>query len=534
MFEIKDKELAGRIGKLVTKSGVIETPAFFPVVNPFKQMRDVPISKISEIGFNQLITNAFIIKQRLGEEALKVGVHRLLNFNGVVMTDSGAYQLLMYGGKRIRIDPIDIVNYQEGLGSDIAVIADVPTKDTATYEEALYSVEETLRRAELVHDLISESKTIWVLPVQGGTYVDLVRRSAKEALKLVNYRMYAIGSPVTVLEKYEFWKVIDMVATAKMILPPDKPVHLFGGGHPLIIPFMVALGIDTFDSASYILYAREGRYMTEYGTYRIEDLDYLPCECEVCRKYDAKELMELSKSERTRLIAIHNLHVINKEIKKVKIAIREGRLWELLEERARTHPSLREALNSMLKYMEFIERLDPRIKGDVHGIFLYDITSYHRPELRRHREYVVKNIDSWIKGKELILIPGNPTQKPFRNSKAFNEVLKKVCRDNLIKCLDEVVVFTPFMDLVPISIDQTYPYSQFEAPLNPEQNLIFKMFKAIANLVVKALSKSLSRVYIAYCEELEWAKKEVIEEFLIIRISEKLRKNIKLLRVKCS
>ncbi len=534
MFEIKDKELAGRIGKLVTKSGVIETPAFFPVVNPFKQIYDVPISKIREIGFNQLITNAFIIKQRLGEEALKVGVHGLLNFNGVVMTDSGAYQLLMYGGKRIRIDPIDIVKYQEGLGSDIAVIADVPTKDTATYEEAIYSVEETLRRAKLVYDIISESDTIWVLPIQGGTYIDLVRKSAKEALKLVNYHMYAIGSPVTVLEKYEFWKVIDMVATAKMILPPDKPVHLFGGGHPLIIPFMVALGIDTFDSASYILYAREGRYMTEYGTYRIEDLDYLPCECEVCRRYDVKELMELSGHERARLIAIHNLHIINKEIKRVKIAIREGRLWELLEERARTHPSLREALNSILKYIEFIERLDPKIKGDVHGLFLYDVTSYHRPELIRHRKYVVKNIDLWVKEKELILIPGNPTQKPFRNSRAFNEVLKRVCQGNLIKCLDEVIVFTPFMDLVPISIDQTYPYSQFEAPLNPDWNLVSKMYESIINLITKALSKSVNQVYVAYCKELEWAKKEVIERLLISRINVKLRKNIELLEVKCS
>ncbi len=534
MFEIKDKDLAGRIGRLRTKSGVIETPAFFPVVNPFKQERDVPVSKIREVGFRQIITNAFIIKQKLGREAVKVGVHKLLNFDGIVMTDSGAYQLLMYGGERIRIDPVDIVTYQESLGSDIAVIADIPTRDDATYEEALHSVEETLRRAKLVHELIADSDTIWVLPIQGGVYTDLVRKSAVYGSKLTNYRMYAIGSPVTVLEKYEFWKVVDMVATAKMILPPDRPVHLFGGGHPLIIPFMVALGIDTFDSASYILYAREGRYMTEYGTYRIEDLDYLPCECEVCSKYDVSELMEMSREERTRLLAIHNLHVINKEIKKVKVAIREGRLWELLECRARTHPSLREALNKVITYVDWIEKLDPRLRGDAHGIFLYDVTSYYRPELVRHRRDVVKGLSDRLRhGNELILIPGNPLQKPFRESKVFKEVVRKLCKGNLVECIDKSVIYTPFFNLLPTVLDQAYPYSQFEAPLNPSKELIEYMYNSLVELINEVLSNNpLAEAHLVYCSELSWSSEENIKEYVLSRVR-RYSERIKLIRMNC-
>lgn len=197
----------------------------------------------------------------------------------------------------------------------------------------------------------------------GRVHLDLVLRSAAEASRIEGYSMYAIGSPVTVLEKYGFSKIVDMVAVAKSVLPLDKPVHLFGGGHPLIIPLMVALGVDTFDSASYILYARDGRYMTEEGTYRITDLEYLPCECEVCSRYTPKELMGLEEKEKTKMLAIHNLHVINREVKRVKTALKEGRLWELIEERARTHPSLREALNTLIKYVDWIERLDPRFKG---------------------------------------------------------------------------------------------------------------------------------------------------------------------------
>ncbi|HDN75815.1 MAG TPA: tRNA guanosine(15) transglycosylase TgtA, partial [Acidilobales archaeon] len=439
-FEIKDKELAGRIGKLKTKSGVVETPAFFPVINPFRQEKDLPLSKIKDIGFNQVITNAFIIKQHLGDEALKIGIHKLLNYDGVIMTDSGAYQLLVYGFGKVKIDPRDIVLYQDRLGSDIAVIADIPTRDDAPYEEAKQSVEETLKRARMVIDIVEHSKTLWVLPIQGGIYTDLVARSAREALKIRGYSMYAIGSPVMVLEKYEFWKIVDMVATAKTILPPDKPVHLFGGGHPLIIPFMVALGIDSFDSASYILYAREGRYMTEHGTYRVTDLDYFPCECEVCSRYTPKELMELSPRERIRLIAIHNLHVISREIKRVKVAIREGRLWELLEERARTHPALREALNHIIKYIRWIEKLDPRVKGDVHGVFLYDSSSIFRPEILRHKIRLPKYVEKILPNvRHAILIPGSPIDKPLRYSLSVRELPNDV--EELIGRSDVLTLF---------------------------------------------------------------------------------------------
>ncbi|MEM2757181.1 MAG: tRNA guanosine(15) transglycosylase TgtA, partial [Sulfolobales archaeon] len=322
VFEVRDKDLGGRIGKLVTKSGVIETPAFFPVVNPVKQSREVPVSLLKELGFTQLITNAYIIMKNLGVEVRNI--HDYLNFEGVVMTDSGAYQLLRYGDEKVKLDPTEIVRFQESIGSDIAVIADVPTRDNATYEEALYSVEETLRRAALSAELIKDSNTLWVLPIQGGTYLDLVRKCAITGKDFEEFSIYAIGSPVLLMEKYEYAKVFKMILTTKKIVPIDKPVHLFGAGHPMIISFATALGIDMFDSASYILYARDGRYMTERGTYLLKDLDYLPCECPICSKYDVKSLIDMDEEERVRNIALHNLYVIKKEIKNVKVAIREG------------------------------------------------------------------------------------------------------------------------------------------------------------------------------------------------------------------
>jgi 7-cyano-7-deazaguanine tRNA-ribosyltransferase len=506
-FEIKDKELAGRIGKLMTRSGSIETPAFFPVVNPFRKGDEVPTEKIRDMGFTQIITNAYIIMQRLGEKGAELGVHRITGFDGVVMTDSGAYQLLMYGHGKVKIDPLKIVEYQIELGSDIAVIADIPTRDNSTYSEAEESVIETLRRAQLSEPLIRGDERIWVLPIQGGIHYDLVRRSAEEGSKLPSFAMYAIGSPVTVLEKYGFRKVVKMVATAKKVLPPDKPVHLFGGGHPMIIPLMVALGVDTFDSASYILYAREGRYMTEGGTYRLNDLDYLPCECEVCSRYTPKELIELDPPERTRLLAIHNLHVIRKVLKETKEAIREGRLWELIEKASMAHPSIREAFMEVLRYADWIEELDPRYKGKARGMFLYDAPSYYRPELLRHRSYLKREYR--MVGGNVVLLPGDFSDKPFRNSEIFRRAMRK----GLIGETTDVIIYLPFFNYLPLDLDQTYPYAQFEAPSTVPQEILGKMINALTELVGKALAQG-KRVRVCVCKELPWGDPSVLRPLL--------------------
>jgi archaeosine tRNA-ribosyltransferase (EC 2.4.2.-) len=137
VFKIRDFELAGRIGTLITKGGQVETPAFFPVIDSIRQ--EVSISDIEEVGFRQVITNAYLLYKRFGDRARGEGVHRILGFNGIVMTDSGAYQLLEYG--EIDIDQDTIIGYERDVGSDIAVILDHPTGDVSRAE-----AERALRR----------------------------------------------------------------------------------------------------------------------------------------------------------------------------------------------------------------------------------------------------------------------------------------------------------------------------------------------------------------------------------------------------
>ena len=88
--------------------------------------------------------------------------------------------------------------------------------------------------------------------------------------------MLALGSPVEFMESYQYKLLAEMIVAAKKNIPTSIPLHLFGAGHPLTIPLAVALGCDTFDSASYILYAKHDRVITEDGTRRLDELEYFP------------------------------------------------------------------------------------------------------------------------------------------------------------------------------------------------------------------------------------------------------------------
>ncbi|MEM3623415.1 MAG: tRNA-guanine transglycosylase, partial [Candidatus Bathyarchaeia archaeon] len=123
-FEIREKDLLARIGKLKTKSGTVETPLLFPVINPVIQ--PIPPRKIrEEFGCEALITNAYILKKRFKNQPVEEGLHKFLDYDKVIMTDSGAYQILVYGD--VEISPAEIVHYQENINTDIATILDWPT-----------------------------------------------------------------------------------------------------------------------------------------------------------------------------------------------------------------------------------------------------------------------------------------------------------------------------------------------------------------------------------------------------------------------
>src|SRR4030042_5616434 len=349
-FEMKEKDLLARIGKLKTKTCTVETPLLFPVINPSIQLI-APQRLKNEFGFEAVITNAYILWKRYQESPAKDGLHKFLNYDGSVMTDSGAYQILVYGN--VEVTQAEIVDYQERIGSDIATILDIPTGWKVTKEHAEETVQETLKRAKAFFKTKKREDILWVGPVQGGRHLDLVAKSAKAMSKLP-FQIHALGSPTEVMESYHYDVLVDMILTAKMNLPVERPLHLFGAGHPHMMALAVALGCDLFDSAAYALYARENRYMTENGTWRLGELDYFPCSCPKCATATPKQVLQLNKNEKEKFLAEHNMYVCLAEIRRIKQATRDGSLWEHMEMRAHAHPALLSALKKFNSYDNFM------------------------------------------------------------------------------------------------------------------------------------------------------------------------------------
>ena len=459
-FEIIEKDLAARIGRLYTKSGVIETPCIFPVINPIKQT--VSLEEIKSIGFKQIITNAYLIRKSYGDLVKEISIHKLLNWDLPIMTDSGAYQLMEYG--EIDVNPDDILRYEVEIGSDIGVILDIPTQADTPKDIVLIEVEETIRRArraiEFLKIIDPEHTMLIVGPIQGGQYLDILEYSAKCMSKL-NFDIYAIGSPTTLLEKYDFLTIVKMIITVRKVIPIHKPIHLFGVGHPLIIPFAIALGIDMFDTASYILYARDDRIIMRDRTLRLNELkiDYIPCSCPTCSKYSVKELKELSKNEREKLLAIHNLYVLHREIEEIKNRIYEGTLWDYLEEKASTNPRVYEAFIELKKFSKYFQKLSPVTRGEVHGINIISYYSIYRPEYRRHI-YRLCNKYRPPEGKVLLILP-EPDEKPYIRSTFFKLLINHLISRNLIKKV-HVCFYNKVFGIVPYEICEIYPLSQHE------------------------------------------------------------------------
>lgn len=478
IFEIKDKSLAGRIGEIKTAHGKIQTPTLFPVINPIRQ--EISLEDIKKIGFNSIITNAYMLKKHKEKDVLKKGVHGYFNFTGPIMTDSGGYQILEYGG--IEITPKEIVEFQEAIGSDIAVILDIPTGGYASYDEAKLTVDETIQRAIESLKYMRSNKTLWVFPIQGGRYLDLLAKHARKFLELP-YDIVSIGSPTQILEKYEYHTLVHMIATVKQIVPSGVPIHLFGAGHPMFMPFAIALGVDTFDSASYMLYAKDDRLIFPFGTLRLNELSEIPCSCPICTKYTVNELVSLEKKEREKLLAFHNLYILRQEIKRIKEAIRENTLWDLIEERSRCYPSLYKAFKELSKYKYFLEKYHPTTKVEISGIFLYDKHSLNRPEILRHKYKILNNYVPPKEIKEAIVFL-DFEEKPFTRTKVYDAVRKR--KD--IKT--HILAFMPYFGLIPEELSETYPLSQHEKTYDEtvildSLEILYKYFKKYENKYAK-------------------------------------------------
>ncbi|MEM3065504.1 MAG: tRNA guanosine(15) transglycosylase TgtA [Candidatus Nitrosotenuis sp.] len=445
MFEILKSDLAGRIGCIYTNHGKVETPAFVPVIHPVNQ--SIPATKIKEMGFELVITNAYITMNRYGEEAARRGIHDIIKFDGAVMTDSGGYQVLEYG--KVDVEPKKMADFEQKIMTDFAIPLDRPTGYGLPRKKAQSYVEHTLQVSKETIQNKKDNGQIWVGPIQGAEHHDLVRRSTTELLRY-GYQMLAFGSPVEVMEAYEYRLLAEMVVEAKKLMPASVPLHLFGAGHPLTIPVAIALGCDTFDSASYMLYAKHDRYISEDRTSRLSEMQYFACSCEVCSKNTPKSLLEMPQDQKVHALALHNLYAIKAEVDRTKEAIYEGRLWEYVIKKLRAHPKLFETIGVFTKNSAWLAKMTPKFKE--RAMFLYGAEDRHRPEVVSYQE-IVKSFKS---DKDELVIVSDSQDKPFYLSASYN-LLKKRFKDSKFQFCQ----FNPIIGLIPLEISDVYPAAHY-------------------------------------------------------------------------
>ncbi len=357
----EDARTRARRGVLHTPHGDIQTPVFMPVGTQatVKAMKPEDVAKLGHEGCGLILSNTYHLYLRPGHELIKRagGLHKFMNWNGAILTDSGGFQVFSLGKMRkITEEGVKFRSYldgsshmftpelsmeiQEALGSDIMMAFDecAPYPADRKYvEKSLALTTRWLKRCKDAHTTVETQSLFGIM--QGGTYKDLRAESAKQIVDL-DLPGYAIGG-LSVGEPKEL--MYDVMDDCVPLLPKDKARYLMGVGSPDCLFEGVERGIDMFDCVLPTRVARHGRAFTSQGNVDIKNAvhaeDHGPldpnCDCYVCRNYSRGYLRHLFKSEEilsSMLLSEHNLHFLVRTMENIRKSIEEDRFPEYKKE----------------------------------------------------------------------------------------------------------------------------------------------------------------------------------------------------------
>jgi len=373
VFEIlaRDPKTKARRGRLTTAHGVIETPAFMPVGTQ-GSVKAVSPDELSDLKAQVILGNTYHLFVRPGLEVIKHfgGLHRFMNWNRPILTDSGGFQIFSLAKlRKITEEGVEFQNHLDGtptfisperameiqatLGSDIAMVLDECPPYPCHRDYAARSLRMTTRWAKRCRDFVADMPPLTRLDavdkaaakpevfgiVQGATFDDLRQESA-QALVEIGFDGYAVGG-VSVGEPEE--EMMRAVEASEPSLPNEKPRYAMGLGTPPQMIEMIARGIDMFDCVLPTRLARNGTAFTAQGTLNLKNAEFalqkIPieerCACPACKDFSRGYIRHLIKAEEIlglRLITLHNLHFYLDLMRQARAAI-DGERFEEFRKR---------------------------------------------------------------------------------------------------------------------------------------------------------------------------------------------------------
>ena len=359
MFELlkTDSQTKARLGRLSTAHGVVDTPVFMPVGTQ-GSVKALDPRELHEAGAQIILGNSYHLNIRPGLDILRAagGLHRFMNWELPILTDSGGYQVFSLAkirkikphgvefnshvdGAPLFLGPKEAMDIQRVLGSDVAMVFDECPPHDAPAREQRHAVERTIRWARECREQPRAAGQQVFGIVQGGSNAAL-REECTKALVAMDFDGYAIGGVSVGEPEPEMFKAIEMT---EPFLPAHKARYTMGLGTPAQLLELVARGVDMFDCVLPTRVARNGTAITRRGAFGLKGsaykADFRPieegCDCFACTHFTRaylRHLLNVNEILALRMVSIHNVHLFLKLMADVRAAIAAGTFGEFYRE----------------------------------------------------------------------------------------------------------------------------------------------------------------------------------------------------------
>ncbi len=351
-FEIDKKAGKSRLGRLITKHGTVNTPAFMPVGTCATVKAMMPES-VAATGAEILLGNTYHLMLRPGADLVEKmgGLHKFMNWDKPILTDSGGFQVMSLSGlrklkeegvtfrshvdgKQFFLSPEESMKIQHKLDSNITMCLDECTPYPSTYEDCAKSMRMSMRWAKRSKEAFVDRDGYGIFGIQQGNVFKDLRAESAEALKKIGFDGYAIGG-LAIGEGQE--KMFEVLDYAQDMLPEDKPRYLMGVGRPDDIVGAVLRGVDMFDCVMPTRSGRTAQAFTKYGAINVRNArhreDYRPleegCDCPLCAHYSRAYLHHLHKCNEilgVMLLTWHNIRYYERLMQGLRNAIKNDTL----------------------------------------------------------------------------------------------------------------------------------------------------------------------------------------------------------------